>query len=189
MLPHADLTCCLWGSRCVACTLCVGNTWGICLAWGNYLWAACCAGRTQRRQQTMWRSSGASMASATPLSRPATLRCRASLRVLVSPSTAASCQQCYVVLLPTTLAFPAQLNMLPPAPSLHLRRTAAVASSQGIARGVDSSHLHELALLYFEHAEALWTDCLWATRWLQVFWSATLRRQPGSGRAGSGTAQ
>ena len=97
-------------ARCVACTLCVGNTWGICLAWGNYLWAACCAGRTQRRQQIMWRSSGGSIASATPSSRPATLRCRASQQALVSPFTAASCQQCYVVLLPSTPAVPAQLN-------------------------------------------------------------------------------
>ena len=97
--------------------------------------------------------------------------------------------RCYVVLLPTTPAFPAQLNMLAPAPKLHLRRTADVASSQGIARGVDCSHLHELALPYLEHAETLWTDCLWATRWLQAFWSATLRRQPGCGRAAPGTAQ
>ena len=102
--------------------------------------------------------------------------------------------RCHVVLLPTTPAFPAQLNMLAPAPNLHLRCTADiidVASSQGIARGIDCSHLHahELALPYLEHAETRWTDCLWATRWLQAFWSATLRRQPGCGRAALGTAQ
>ena len=182
--PSCSCACSFAGAaRRVACTLCIGNTWGICLAWGNQLWAACCAGWTQQHQQTMWRSSGVSMASATPSSKPATLRCRAFPQASVSPSTAVM-----LCCSPPPLHSLLSSTFLP-APNVHLRRTADVASSQGIARGLECSHLHELALPYLEHAETLWSDCLWATRWLQAFWSATLRRQPGCGRAAPGTAQ